>query len=66
MELAIAYFRGKLDKYKNHKLIESIVNKVKESDYIVAPIADNRMFRIQNGNPRLFNCGDESETNIKR
>ena len=44
--LAVAYFRGTLEKYKNHPKIQNIVNKVKSADYVVAPIADNRMFRI--------------------
>ena len=44
--LAVAYFRGTLEKYKNHPKIQNIVNKVKCADYVVAPIADNRMFRI--------------------
>ena len=44
--LAVAYFRGTLEKYKNHPKIQNIVNIVKSADYVVAPIADNRMFRI--------------------
>ena len=44
--LAVAYFRGTLEKYKNHPKIQNIVNKVKSADYVIAPIADNRMFRI--------------------
>ena len=44
--LSIAYFRGRLDLYKNHSLIKQIVNKVKAADYIYAPIADNRMYLI--------------------
>ena len=44
--LAVAYFRGRLEEYENNILIQNIINKVKNSDYIIAPIADNRMFRI--------------------
>ena len=44
--LAVAFFRGTLDEYKNHPLIKNIIKKIQESDYIIAPIADNRMFRI--------------------
>lgn len=44
--LAVAYFRGRLQEYENNILIQNIINKVKNSDYIIAPIADNRMFRI--------------------
>lgn len=44
--LAVAFYRGKIDKYKNHPLIQSIIRKVEEADYVYAPIADNRMFMI--------------------
>lgn len=44
--LAIAYYRQKIEKYKNHPLIKSIIKKVEKSDYVYAPIADNRMFII--------------------
>lgn len=44
--LAIAYFRGTLNEYEKHPLIKKIVDKVKNADYIYAPIADNRMYRI--------------------
>ena len=44
--LAVAYFRGTLDKYKDHPLLKRIINKVKAVDYLIAPIADNRMFNI--------------------
>lgn len=44
--LAIAYFRGKLEKYKDHKKLKGIIEKVRLSDYVIAPIADNRMFII--------------------
>ncbi|MCR5456640.1 MAG: DUF3990 domain-containing protein [Clostridiales bacterium] len=44
--LAIAYHRGTLDDYKDHKLIKSIVRKIENVDYVYAPIADNRMYRI--------------------
>ena len=44
--LAIAYYRGTLNKYKNHPLIKKIIEKVEKCDYIYAPIADNRMFMI--------------------
>lgn len=44
--LAVAYFRGRLQEYENNILIQNIIHKVKNSDYIIAPIADNRMFRI--------------------
>ena len=44
--LAIAYHRGKLEAYKDHPKIQSIVRRIAESDYLCAPIADNRMFQI--------------------
>ena len=44
--LAVAYFRGKLKEYEDNEIIKNIIEKVKNSDYVIAPIADNRMFRI--------------------
>lgn len=44
--LSIAYFRGKLDKYKNSTIIKRLIDKLENVDYVVAPIADNRMFQI--------------------
>ena len=44
--LTIAYYRGTLDKYKNHKIVQKLQKDAKNCDYIIAPIADNRMFNI--------------------
>lgn len=44
--LAIAYYRGWISEYKNHSLIQNILNNVKNIDVIIAPIADNRMFDL--------------------
>lgn len=44
--LMIAYFRDRLGKYANSEIINSLVNELQNVDYIVAPIADNRMFEI--------------------
>ena len=44
--LSIAYFRGRLDIYSNHPRIKKIIDNIKKCDYIIAPIADNRMFEI--------------------
>lgn len=44
--LAIAYFRGKLDNYKDSKLMKKILSPIQTADYVIAPIADNRMFQI--------------------
>lgn len=45
-DIKIAYHRGTLDKYDNHPIIKEIVNESRNCDYIIAPIADNRMFQI--------------------
>ena len=44
--LTIAYFRGRLKAYDNHPTIKTLINKLNDMDYLIAPIADNRMFRI--------------------
>ena len=46
--MTIAYYRGTLDEYKDHPKIKELVKKSKDCDYIIAPIADNRMFQIIN------------------
>lgn len=44
--LTIAYFRGKLNGYSEHHIIKKLLLRLKGVDYIIAPIADNRMFEI--------------------
>ena len=44
--LTIAYFRGTLSKYKESPIIKKMISKVDDIDYVIAPIADNKMFRI--------------------
>lgn len=44
--LLIAYFRNKLVGYEKHPIIVNLLSKLEDVDYIVAPIADNRMFEI--------------------
>ena len=44
--MTIAYYRGALDNYKNHKIVQKIIKDSRDCDYIIAPIADNRMFKI--------------------
>ena len=44
--MTIAYYRGALDQYKDHTIIQKIIEESRNCDYIVAPIADNRMFKI--------------------
>lgn len=46
--LTIAYYRGALDEYKEDSMVKNLVKKSRNCDYIVAPIADNRMFQIIN------------------
>ncbi len=46
--LTIAYYRGALEEYADHPLIRKLIEQVEECDYIIAPIADNRMFQIIN------------------
>lgn len=44
--LLIAYFRDKLTEYSDHPIITNLLAKLDGVDYIIAPIADNRMFEI--------------------
>ena len=44
--LTIAYYRGKLEEYRDHEIIQKLIKKNQAIDYIIAPIADNRMFEI--------------------
>lgn len=44
--LTIACFRGTLNEYKNHPMIKKLIKQLKKMDYVIAPIADNKMFRI--------------------
>ena len=44
--LLIAYFRNKLVDHAAHPIIQSLLARLKNVDYIIAPIADNRMFEI--------------------
>lgn len=46
--MTIAYYRGALEEYKGHEIIKNLVEKSRNCDYIIAPIADNRMFQIIN------------------
>lgn len=46
--MTIAYYRGVLDEYKDHPMIKKLISTTKDCDYIIAPIADNRMFQIIN------------------
>jgi hypothetical protein len=44
--LMIAYFRGKLKEFENAPKVLGLVEQIRDVDYIIAPIADNRMFEI--------------------
>lgn len=44
--LAISHYRGGISKYSNNSYLKSIIENVENSDVIIAPIADNRMFDI--------------------
>ena len=39
---------GALDEYKEHPTIKMLAEQSRDCDYIIAPIADNRMFQIIN------------------
>lgn len=44
--LTIAAFRERLGRYSGNKLIGRLKEEANSADYIIAPIADNRMFQI--------------------
>lgn len=44
--LIVCYFRGMIDQYASHPLMQKCLNMLKNKDVIIAPIADNRMFQI--------------------
>jgi hypothetical protein len=46
--MTIAYYREKLERYRTHPMVRDLVEKSRDCDYIIAPIADNRMFQIIN------------------
>lgn len=46
--MTIAYYRGTLDKYRDHPAVRKLKQDSRDCDYIIAPIADNRMFQIIN------------------
>lgn len=46
--MTIAYYRGALEEYESHPEVLELVEKSSDCDYIIAPIADNRMFKIIN------------------
>ena len=46
--MTIAYYRGALTEYEEHPIIEKLIKQSRDCDYIIAPIADHRMFQIIN------------------
>ena len=46
--MTIAFHRGALYECKNHPIIKNLAESSRACDYIIAPIADNRMFQIIN------------------
>ena len=42
----IAYFRGRLEEYRDSEIVNQLARTTEGIDYIIAPIADNRMFEI--------------------
>lgn len=46
--MTIAYYRESLEEYENHPLIEKSIKESRDCDYIIAPIADNKMFETIN------------------
>lgn len=59
--LTIAYYRGALDEYREHPVVKKLINEVRGCDYVVAPIADNRMFQIINS----FIAGEITDAQCK-
>lgn len=46
--LTIAYYREALEEYKNTEKVQKLIKESRDCDYIIAPIADNRMFQLIN------------------
>lgn len=44
--LTIAYFRNRLGEYSESEIMKDLIAQNKDVDYMIAPIADNRMFEI--------------------
>ena len=44
--LTVAWYRGQLEEYKNSPILKKLIRANDGIDYIIAPIADNRMFEI--------------------
>lgn len=44
--LMIAYFRERLGEFANAEIMKALIEEMQGTDYVIAPIADNRMFEI--------------------
>lgn len=44
--MTISLNRQKINSYKNHQKIIDIINKIKDADILIGPIADNKMFEV--------------------
>jgi hypothetical protein len=44
--LTIAFYRKRIKEYADHPIVKRLAQKLADIDYIVAPIADNRMYEI--------------------
>jgi len=44
--LTIAYNRGRIAQYADTPKIQNLIRDLQECDYVIAPIADNRMFQL--------------------
>lgn len=42
--ILIAYFRGRLEEYKDSAYLKKLLSKLNEIDVVIAPIADNTMY----------------------
>ena len=58
--ICVAHNRNLIDKYSDSKKVKRIIDKTKDADVIIAPIADNRMINIIdnffNGNMSIEAC----------
>lgn len=59
--LTIAYYRGLLEAYESHSIVKRLIEESRDCDYIIAPIADNKMFQIIN----LFIEGEITDEQCK-
>ena len=46
--LLVGYHKGLLKEYENHPLIQKLLKKIEDVDYIIAPITDNRVTDLIN------------------